>query len=143
MNEVSFFHDFTEVNILLLKALSNRYKNLNLNVTPLQSRIIMFIYDKEGEVYQRDLSEFIGCNKSTLSSVLSTMEKNGFIERRSIIGDSRKNYIHLTKSALEIVNLLKKDHQEIDKTLEDGISQEEIETFRAFLKKVKNNLERI
>ena len=143
MKEDSIFSELAELNSLMVKVLSARYKKLNLNVTPLQSRIIIYIHDNEGKVWQKDLERFIGCNKSTLSSVLSTMEKNGFIERVGSKEDYRQNDIILTDASIDIVNILVEDSTLINNLISDNISEEEISRFKEFTRKVKNNLERM
>ena len=108
-------------------------------MTPVQSRIIMYIYENNGSIYQKDIESFISCNKSTLSAVLNTMEKNDLISKEE---SSRKNIIKLTSKSLEIVDILKKDNNESKEIISNGISEDEYKIFKNVLDKIKNNIER-
>lgn len=131
------------VNLNLLRALGARYKRLNLGVTPVQGRIIMFIYDHQDEVCQKDIEHMIACKKSTLSAILNSMEKNNLIIRKGSDTDSRRNSIVLTDYSIEIATKLKDDMIEINKLLGENITQDEYIIFSDVLEKITKNLERI
>lgn len=139
MHNKDFFYDINDINLSIFKYVFKRHKKLGLGVTPVQSRIIMYIYENNGSIYQKDIESFISCNKSTLSAVLNTMEKNDLIVKEEA---SRKNIIKLTSKSLEIVDILKKDNIETRNIISQDISDNEYEIFRKVLNKIKNNIER-
>lgn len=139
MHNKDFFYDINDINLSIFKYVFKRHKKLGLGVTPVQSRIIMYIYENNGSIYQKDIESFISCNKSTLSAVLNTMEKNDLIVKEE---SSRKNIIKLTSKSLEIVDILKKDNIETRNIISQDISDNEYEIFRKVLNKIKNNIER-
>lgn len=103
----------------------------------------MFLYDKKEAICQKDIERFIACNKSTLSSILNTMEKNDLIVRVGSEDDSRCKNILLTDKALSIVFLLKQEQEHIEKVLSSCIDEEEYLVFCRVVKKIKENLEGI
>ncbi len=131
------------LNLNLLRALGARYKKMNLGVTPVQGRIIMFIDDHDDEVCQKDIERMIACKKSTLSAILNSMEKNKLIIRKGSNTDSRRNSIVLTAYSIEIANKLKEDMKEINKLLGENITQDEYIIFSDVLEKINQNIERI
>lgn len=131
------------LNLNIIRALSARYKRLNLDVTPVQGRIIMLIFESDHEVCQREIEHSISCKKSTLSGILSTMEKNDLIIRKGSLDDSRRNVLVLTDKALEVANKLKEDMIELNKLIGENITQDEYTIFSEVLDKVNKNLERI
>lgn len=143
MQHSSIMLELNEVNLAIFKSIAARYKSLGLDVTPVHSRIVMFLYDNECEICQRDIEKFISCNKSTMSAVLNTMEKKGLIIRNGSDIDSRRKIIKLTEKSMHIANILRNDKEQIDKILSSNISDEECETFRLILNKIKSNIERI
>ena len=132
-----------ELNMYVLKTISLRYKNMGMNITPVQGRIIMAIYDKEVDSCQKDIEQVISCNKSTLSSILNTMEKKELIKRVEFKKDSRRNKIILTDKALKIIKILKKDQIYLSKILTNNITDEEYTYFNGVIEKIKGNIERI
>ncbi len=143
MRENSIILEINEINLAIFKMISARYKKMNLDVTPVQSRIIMYIYENNEALCQKDIEKFITCNKSTLSSVLQTMEKNGLIERVDSQSDFRRKIIHLTEKSLNVVHLLKKDDEYLSQIISQDITEQEIASFQEVIKKMKKNIERI
>lgn len=143
MQNSSIMHKLKEVDLEIFKAVSARYKNLGLDVTPVQSRIIMFLYDSDISICQRDIEKFVSCNKSTMSAVLNTMEKNDLIVRKGSSFDSRRKIIELTDKSIDIANILMNDRKKMSKILSTGITEEEYVIFTNILEKIKKNLERL
>ncbi len=127
----------------ILRMMAARYKRMHLDVTPVQGRIIMYIFKSDDEVCQKDIEKTIACKKSTLSAILNTMEKNHLIKREGSSNDSRKNVIVLTKHSMDIANKLKDDIIEINKLLGENITHDEYIIFSGVLEKIEENLERI
>ena len=143
MNNLSLLHEIKKIDHDVFRAISNRYKSMNVDITPMHAKILMTIYKSEGKVCQKDLEGPMSCNKSTLSSIISTMEKNGLITREVCELDSRINHLVLTDKGMEMVEFLRKDRKYTDGILEDGISKSERELFMQVIDKIRNNLERI
>ena len=143
MDKKSLIHEIKIINGDIFKALSNRYKRMNIDITPMHARIIMTIYRSNDSLCQKDLESSMSCNKSTMSSIISTMEKNGLLVRQTCKQDSRINYLLLTDKGLEMVDFLKKDRKHNEKILMDGISDDEYLVFTQVVDKIRNNLERI
>lgn len=142
MKEKSIMLDLKKTNNKILKMLSYRYASMKLNVTPNQSKIIMFINDN-GNVTSNQIGKWVHANKSTLSKVLNNLENKGYIVREEDKNDSRKKIVKLTKSGLKIVEVLKEDASVISNLLMLGISKDEYDTFKRVLDKVEMNIERM
>ena len=143
MNKISVMLDLKRVNGKIHKALTNSLKKYDLDVTPVQSRIIMFI-DENNEVTATDiLDKFNSINKSTLSEILNNLEKNGYISRREALNDSRKKLIVLTDKAKDVIKVLKKNFDDIAHRVLDNVSNEEYEVFSAILNKIERNVDEI
>ena len=135
--------DINDVNINFLKVIANRYRNKLHDITPVHGRIIISIYDSDKDICQKDIEEFVPCNKSTLSAILSTMEKNNLIIRLENERDFRRKIIKLTDKALEVIDIIKKDKEELDELVGQNITDEEYIIFNGVIKKINENLERI
>lgn len=127
----------------IFKGISNRYKRNNIDITPMQAKVIMTIYKSSEPLCQKDLEGPISCNKSTMSSIVSTMEKNDLLRRQVSENDSRINYLVLTDKGLEMVEYLKNDRSITEKILSDNVSDDEYTTFIEVIEKIRKNLERL
>ena len=141
MND-SIMLDLKKTNNKIIKMLSNRYKKMKLDITPNQSKIIMFIY-KNKEVTSNDIGKWIHTNKSSLSKVLNNLEKNKYITREEDKNDTRKKIVKLTIKGGKIVKILENDANEVSKLLMINKKKEEYTTFKMVLEKVENNIERM
>ena len=143
MENVSLIHEIKKINGDIFRGISNRYKEMNMDITPMHAKIIMTLYKSSEPLCQKDLEEPMSCNKSTMSSVISTMEKNGLLTRNVSDFDSRINYLKLTEKGLEIAEFLKEDRAYTEKILTDGISEQEYTAFMTVVARIRKNLERI
>ena len=67
------------------------------------------------------------------------MEENGLIERVSVDYDARLKKIVVTKKGLCIKSQIGKDIKNMERTLKNGLSKEEIDAFFAITEKMLNN----
>ena len=143
MEKKSLIHEIKVIDGDIFRAIGNRYKRMNIDITPMHAKIIMTIYNSSNPLCQKDLEASMSCNKSTMSSIVSTMEKNGLLTRESSEHDSRINYLVLADKGLEMVEFLKKDRKYTEKIMMDGISEDDYLVFTQVVDKIRKNLERI
>ncbi len=103
--------------------------------------ISYFFENREKDIFQRDFEAEFSIRRSTASSILKTMEQNGFIERKSVSYDARLKKIVLTEKAIKIHKNVIADIERREKILRNGISEEEIDSFLNTLKKLSANME--
>lgn len=139
---MSMCSNIENLNMLIIKKAANRNKELGYDITPVQALIIMCVFDNN-KLCQKDIEQFVPCNKSTLSSVLDTMEKNGLIYRLEDKNDSRKKIISLTEKSISIAKVLTKDKNYLEDILLKDLTQDEIIQFNNIVAKMIKNLERI
>lgn len=143
MNKLSLIHEIKKINGDIFRTISNRYKSMNIDITPMHAKIIITLYKSEVPLCQKDLEGPISCNKSTMSSMISIMEKNGLLTRKVSDTDSRINYLVLTDKGLEMVEFLKEDRLFTEEVMTNGITDDEYTTFMRVVDKIRKNMERI
>ena len=143
MKNSSLLHEIKKINGDIFRVISNRYKRMNIDITPMHAKILMTIYKSEEHVCQKDLEVVMSCSKSTLSSIVSTMEKNGLLSRQVSNHDSRINHLVLTDKGFEMIEFLKKDRAYTEEIMVEGISDEEYTTIMRVIDKIRKNTERI
>ena len=140
--EKTIITELNDITLSLYKYIANRYKKLKVDITPIQGRIIFAIRNNNNTICQKDIEEYVPCNKSTISSILNTMEKNGLIVRVDNESDLRKKNIVLTSKSKKIIEILDNDKDNLLNDLVYGISKDEMNLFNDVLMKLKNNIER-
>jgi DNA-binding MarR family transcriptional regulator len=143
MDKKSLIHEIKVIDGDIFRAISNRYKGMNIDITPMHAKIIMTIYKSKELLCQKDLEASISCNKSTMSAIISTMEKNGLLIRKSCEQDSRINYLELTDKGIDMALFLKKDRKVTEDIMLEGITEEDYLLFTEIVNKIRKNLERI
>lgn len=117
-------------------------KKLN-NFTCSNKWIMGYLFDAENEgrdVFQRDLENNFGITRSTVSKVLSLLEKKELISRESVSHDARLKKIVLTEKSRAIGRTMRREHDEMEKMLRSGFSPEEITVLCGFLERLQNNI---
>ena len=134
----SLFFRIKEIELLIKKRILKIYKDAGIDITPAQSKLIIFIKNNKN-VLQKDLEKLSFLSKSTLSKTLSIMESNDLIERVNI-EDGRKRKIVLTNKSIEISNNIEKELSNIEKSLIENIDEEKMNVFLNVLDTIKNNV---
>lgn len=108
----------------------------------LQARILCFIEKKNmaGKcVYQRDIESEFKIRRSSVSSVLDTMEKNGYVIRQQTQQDARLKQLVLTEKAKEMSQQHREAIDRFEENLVKNMSVQETETLKYLLNKVLEN----
>lgn len=93
------------------------------------------------DVLQRDFENDFGITRSTVSKVLSLLEKKGMIERVSVSHDARLKKIILTDRSRDISRKMREEFKRTEERLTRGFSDEELKTLCGFLDRIQQNLE--
>ncbi len=96
---------------------------------------------KNQDVFQRDLETEFEVRRSTMTGILQTMEKNGWILRVSVNYDARLKKLLMTEKAKQIMDKRASDIANFEKRLITGISREELDDFFVTIDKIKKNLQ--
>ena len=113
-------------------------------LTGLQARILGFVrFNSENgrDIFQKDIEAEFKIRRSSVSSVLDNMEKNGFIVRQSVKNDARLKKIVLTKKAQDISKQHYQTILRFENSLLENMTADEIATLKKLLDKVAENIE--
>lgn len=107
-------------------------------VTGSQAVILYYIYaeSKERMVYQRDIEAEFKIRRSSVTSVLQGLERNGFIQRESVKEDSRLKKLTPTEQAISLSERLEKEITAINRRILKDLNQEEIEGLNNMLNRI-------
>lgn len=125
-------------------CLDSSFDDKNLN--GLQARILGFVEvnDMQGnDVYQKDIEAEFKIRRSSVSSVLDTMEKNGFILRQSVASDARLKKLVLTDKAKQTGQQHRSAVDYFEQYVSLEFTPEEVETLQYLLGKISNNVQKM
>lgn len=104
--------------------------------------VIRYLYDnRDKDIFQKDIEKIFGIRRSSVTSMLQIMEKNGLITRAPVEYDARLKKITPTERALELHRMISEEIDSIEEQIAKGLTDEEIETFLTIIEKIKQNLE--
>ena len=111
-------------------------------VTGVQARILGFIYHNSNkrDIFQKDIEEELDIRRSSVTSVLQLMEKNGFINRVSVSEDARLKKIILTKKGSEIQENVYKFILKFEKSLRDELTEDEFNILISIIDKLSKKI---
>ena len=90
--------------------------------------------------YAKDLEDFFDIKHSTVSGVLQRMEAAGFVTFQASEEDRRCKSICLTEKGFSVIEQTGLHIQQTEARLVDGMSEEDIATFRRLLQTAAHNL---
>ncbi len=97
-------------------------------------------HNKDREIFQKDIEETFAVRRSTVSRVVTLMEQKGLIERCGVSSDARLKKLVLTDKALEIHCTIEAELSELEETLIDGISEEDMTVFFRVIERMQRNI---
>ena len=120
--------------------LQESLKGKNLDLTKEQMIVLKRLHDKNGQS-QNELAFITLRNKSSLTRLLSNMEKKQYIIRKKSKNDKRINHVHLTDFGIETFKRVKPILKNMISTMEQNISASEKEQIISILKKIQYNFD--
>lgn len=133
----------------MINRISNRLRRRSMavqesvGISGSQGNILDYILveSMKRKVYQKDIEREFGLRPPTASEVLKTLEKQELICRIPDEEDGRWKRIVFTKKAEKIHDALRREIEESEALLLQGISSEEQETFLRIAGKMLENLD--
>lgn len=108
-------------------------------LTHVQARVLLFIYHhgENGKTCgQKDLEQFLGIQKSSVTSVVNLMEKKGWMKRLPDPEDGRRNRLMLTEKALPYQAMAAECTEKEEQAISCHLSEKEVSELRAILSRL-------
>ena len=117
----------------------NKAIESNSHTTRLHAWVIGIVFHSKNPVYQKDIETEFQIKRSTASTLLASMEKNGLITRRSVDHDARLKQVILTDKARKMHETFLVTAKKVEENLARGLSDEELRNFFSTLDKISDN----
>jgi DNA-binding MarR family transcriptional regulator len=88
---------------------------------------------------QKELAEHLGITPAAVTGTLKKMEQDGYVER-TLGHDNRYNELRITDKGRELVKMTRRLFCEVDSSMFDGFSDEELDIYISCLEKLQGNI---
>src|SRR5215510_7586463 len=90
-----------------MKRLNSTFHRNNcfdeIDLTPVQFMLLLYLFDNEDkDMFQRDIEATFKIRRSTVTNLIQSVEKKGYVKRESVESDARLKRLCLTDKAKEI-----------------------------------------
>lgn len=112
-------------------------------LTAVQSRVLGFIYHNSNkkDIFQKDIEVELQIRRSSVTSVLQLMEKNGYIKRIRVSEDGRLKKIILTDKGTEIQKKVYDCIINFENDLRNELSEEEFYMFIGIINRLSKKID--
>jgi MarR family transcriptional regulator, organic hydroperoxide resistance regulator len=94
----------------------------------------------EDEITQMQLTELLNCEPSTVTNMVKTLEKKGFVYRKKDPVDGRVSRVYLTEKGLEVREPITQIWRKQQDKLLKGLTAENRALLNEFLQQMEKNL---
>ena len=111
-----------------------------------QGQVIRFLEHREHEqelTLIKDIEQEFNNTKSVASNLVKRMVQNGLVELEVSPSDKRAKFVHLTEKSRSQMKQVKSFFDRIDRSLLDGISEENLLIFEEVMGQLQANVEKI
>ena len=113
-----------------------------LDVTPVQTRVLLFLSDRSGQnVNPRELERELRLKPPTVNGIVSRLEEKGYLLRRSSPSDGRCRLLSLTEAGRRLVEAFAAAMEDSERFTFSVLSEEERRTLKELLLRITENLE--
>lgn len=110
---------------------------------PQIATITILTLSSEQDVFQRDLEHILKLRRSTISSLLNTLERKELIQRIPVPQDARLKKLVLTEEGRRIGALVYQVFSQTNDAMVEGFTQEEQDTLSSLLLRIEQNLNQV
>lgn len=111
-----------------------------------QGQVIRFLEHREHEqelTLIKDIEQEFKITKSVASNLVKRMVQNGLVELEVNPSDKRAKFVHLTEKSRSQMKQIKSFFDRMNRSLLDGISEENLAIFEEVMGQLQANVEKI
>ncbi|MGN1445327.1 MAG: MarR family winged helix-turn-helix transcriptional regulator [Eubacteriales bacterium] len=116
-------------------------RTASLGIHQNQHRMLMCIMRMQGEPSQRQLASEMGISPAAVTTILKSLEKEGYVARCVTEEDNRRNRVAITEKGRSKLDEAHVIFDSVDQAMFRGMSEADIQTLKSLLLRMKNNLQ--
>lgn len=105
-----------------------------------QPKLLVYL-EGQGPCSQRELAEYFATDPAAVSRMLCTMEKGGFVVRKTNQESRRSDFIELTERGAQYAKIWRENYKKMEGIMLEGFTLEERERFADFLSRAYLNFQ--
>ena len=113
----------------------------NLGIHRTHHRILMHLARHDSLPSQKELAEHLDVTPAAVTGAIKKLEQDGYVER-TLGHDNRFNELRITAKGRELIFKTKEIFSEVDASMFDGLSDEELDTYVSCLEKLQRNIKK-
>lgn len=113
----------------------------NLGIHRTQHRILMHLAKHEKLPSQTELAKYLDITPAAVTGALKKIEQDGYVER-TLGHDNRYNELRITDKGREIVKQTRMMFCQVDSSMFDGFTDDELDTYISCLEKLQANMKK-
>ncbi|QCJ44265.1 MarR family transcriptional regulator [Bacillus sp. S3] len=125
------------VDLDITKFVNDKLKAIQL--TNEQNLLMALLWEREG-ISQNEMAAKLNKDKAGIARMISTLEKKGYIRRKSCPNDKRSVEVYLTEEGRKLGDDVIPINKNIIQALNNGMTEEEIGELRRLLMKIRGNV---
>jgi len=125
------------VDLDITKFVNHKLKAIQL--TNEQNLLMSLLWEREG-ISQNEIAAKLNKDKAGIARMISTLEKKGYIRRKSCPSDKRSVEVYLTDEGKKLGEDVIPINKSIIQAINKGLTDEEMAELRRLLRKVRENV---
>ncbi len=101
---------------------------------------LLKILSKQDGLTHSEIAEIMEISPAAATKVIKRMEQNKYILRQPDPKDERVSRVFIQEAGIAIINQIDKTFQQLNQTMFDGLSDEDLKKFHELLILIRNNL---
>lgn len=127
-----------ESSLLARERLGARLSRLDM--TPAQTRVLLYLGDLDGNAAQAELTAFMNLKAPTVNGILDRMEEKELLTRTADRQDGRRKQVALTEKGKSLMEQLRQAFVEAEQVMRRGFTEEEAAQLQTLLERLRENL---
>ena len=129
----------SQVDRLCTKKFGQNAQKFGINISQDQWLVLGPVWKNEG-ISQKDIAEYCGKDKTSVTKIIDTLEKRNLMVRYSDQIDQRIKRVILSNKGKELMEKSMPIMEQTRNEVRKGISDQEISLFKTVLRKIYTNL---
>lgn len=140
MNDKYIVYFISRAKANMIKFIENKLKENKLDdLIPTHGNILTALYESDKNLTMKEISQKIGKDKSTVTSLVNRLITLGYVEKEKCTKDKRVTYISLTQKARDIEGSFNFISSQVKETAYSNFTEDEKKEFLRLLRKLSSN----